>query len=63
LQQLQFVTSGRSTAQRNPLFEYSEEAYKSFQDMKAEMRRKIMRNIFLGQAEKNKEGKISIVFP
>ncbi|MBQ1901396.1 MAG: accessory Sec system translocase SecA2 [Lachnospiraceae bacterium] len=63
LQQLTYVTSGRSTAMRNPLFEYSEEAYKSFQDMKDEMRHRIMRNIFLGQAEKTDEGKISIVFP
>lgn len=63
LQQLTFLTAGRSTAMRNPLFEYSEEAYKSFQDMKDEMRRNIMRNVFLGQVEKTKDGKLSIVFP
>jgi preprotein translocase subunit SecA len=33
LQQLQYAIVSRGTAQRNPIFEYSREAYRSFQDM------------------------------
>ncbi|MCR5144484.1 MAG: accessory Sec system translocase SecA2 [Lachnospiraceae bacterium] len=63
LQQLQFAIAGRTSAQRNPVFEYSEEAYKAFEEMKATMREKIMRNIFLAQAEFGKEGEMRIIFP
>lgn len=63
LQQLQHVVGGRSTAQRNPVFEYHEEAYKSFLLMEKTIKREIVRNIFLGQREYGKAGEIQVLFP
>ena len=63
LQQLQYVVGGRSTAQRNPVFEYHEEAYKSFLLMEKTIKREIVRNIFLGQREYGKAGEIQVLFP
>lgn len=63
LQQLQFAITTRGTAQRNPIFEYSREAYQSFGDMKKTMKKKIVRNFFLGDPQTGKDGRMSIVFP
>lgn len=63
LQQLQYVVSGRSTAQRNPVFEYHTEAYASFQQMQKTIRQEIMRNIFLGEKEYTAAGVMRILFP
>ena len=46
LQQLQYVVSGRATAQRNPVFEYHGEAYDSFLRMENIIKKEIVRNIF-----------------
>jgi preprotein translocase subunit SecA len=63
LQQLQAAISGRALAQRNPIFEYSEEAYKHFRRMEDIIRENIMRNILLGTYEYDSEGKIRIIYP
>ncbi|MQN00660.1 MAG: preprotein translocase subunit SecA [Lachnospiraceae bacterium] len=63
LQQMQFVITTRGTAQRNPIFEYSREAYKSFNDMKVEMKKNIARNFFLGDPQIDKDGEMKITFP
>ncbi len=63
LQQLQYVVSGRSTAQRNPVFEYHEEAYESFLLMEKTIKRDIVRNIFLGKKEYGKTGEMQVLFP
>lgn len=63
LQQLQYVVSGRSTAQRNPVFEYHEEAYGSFLRMEKIIKKEIVRNIFLGKKEYNKTGEMWVSFP
>lgn len=63
LQQLQYAITTRGTAQRNPIFEYSREAYHSFEDMKTTMKRNITRNFFLGDPEMNEDGQMKIVFP
>lgn len=63
LQQLQYVVSGWSTAQRNPVFEYHEEAYKSFLRMEKIIKREIVRNIFLGRQEYGWAGKLRVMFP
>lgn len=63
LQQLQYVVGGRSTAQRNPVFEYHEEAYKSFLRMEKTIKQDIVRNIFLGEKEYGKTGEMQILFP
>ena len=63
LQQLQYAVSGRSAAQRNPVFEYQEEAYDSFLLMEKTIKKDIIRNIFLGQKEYSKTGIMQVLFP
>ena len=63
LQQLQYVVSGRSTAQRNPVFEYHEEARQSFLLMEKNIKKEIVRNIFLGQIQYSKTGEMQVLFP
>ena len=63
LQQLQSAISGRSLAQRNPVFEYSEEAYKHFRRMEDIIRESIMRNLLLSTYDYDAEGKIRIIYP
>ena len=63
LQQLQFLVSGWSSAQRNPVFEYHAEAYKSFQGMERTIKKEIVRNIFLGTKRYSKTGEMYILFP
>ena len=63
LQQLQALVGGRSTAQRNPVFEYHGDAYESFLRMETTIKREIVRNIFLGEWDYGKKGEINIVFP
>lgn len=63
LQQLQYVVGGRSAAQRNPVFEYHEEAYKSFLRMEKTIKQDIVRNIFLGEKEYGRTGEMRVLFP
>ena len=63
LQQIQYAITTRGTAQRNPIFEYSREAYRSFQDMQVTMKQRIARNFFLGDPEIGADGEMSILFP
>ncbi len=63
LQQLQYVVGGRSMAQRNPVFEYHREAYKSFLRMEQTIKQEIVRNIFLGEKEYGKMGEMRVQFP
>ncbi len=63
LQQLQFAIITRGSAQRNPIFEYSREAYVSFSEMKKEMKKNIARNFYLGDAMIDEDGELKIVFP
>ncbi|MCR5106651.1 MAG: accessory Sec system translocase SecA2 [Lachnospiraceae bacterium] len=63
LQQLQSAVAGRTTAQRNSIFEFHKEAFVSFNDMKNEILKNIMRNILLCDIEFDKEGKLSLVYP
>lgn len=63
LQQLQYVMTGRQSALRNPLFEYRNEAYEAFRRMQACVKRELMRNFLLGEAQINEDGKMLIMFP
>ncbi|MGN1383319.1 MAG: accessory Sec system translocase SecA2 [Eubacterium sp.] len=63
LQQLQYATASRGTAQRNPVFEYSREAFQSFDEMKSSMKKNIARNFFLGDPQIGEKGDMQIVFP
>lgn len=63
LQQLQVAVSGRSTAQRNPVFEYQQEAFESFQKMEQTILKNIMRNILLSNVYIDAEQKFHVLLP
>ncbi|MCR5733536.1 MAG: accessory Sec system translocase SecA2 [Lachnospiraceae bacterium] len=47
LQQLQSAVTGRSTAQRNAVYEYHKEAYESYKDMRRQILEGIIKNILM----------------
>lgn len=63
LQQLQAAISGRSSAQRNLLFEYQREARISFEDMEKSIKKAIIRNILLGEVSFGKDNEMIILYP
>ena len=63
LQQLQYVVGGRISAQRNPVFEYHEEAYEAFERMERTIKQEIVRNIFLGEKKYGATGEMYVLFP
>lgn len=63
LQQLQAAISGRSTAQRNLLFEYQREARLSFRDMEKSIKKAMIRNILLGEVSFGKDNEMIILYP
>ena len=63
LQQLQAAVMGRSSAQRNPIFEYQSDALETFQKMEKTIRRNMIRNILLSNVYIDAEGKLSILLP
>lgn len=63
MQQLQAAVTGRSTAQRNLLFEYQNEAFESYEKMQITVYKNAMRNILLSDVFLDEERKIHILFP
>lgn len=63
LQQLQSAVSGRSTAQRNPVFEYQQEALESFKTMEKTILKNVIRNILLSNVYLDAEQKIRVLLP
>ena len=63
LQQLQAAVKGRSTAQRNPVYEYQKEALISYGDMKETIMRNIVRNVLLSSVWVDRTGKLQILLP
>ena len=63
LQQLQAAISGRSSAQRNLLFEYQREARISFEDMEKSIKKAMIRNILLGEVSFGKDNEMIILYP
>lgn len=63
LQQLQSAVAGRTTAQRNPVFEYRKDALESFGQMEQTVVRNVMRNILLSEVSYDAEGRMQILFP
>ena len=63
LQQLQAAISGRSTAQRNLLYEYQREARLSFRDMEKSIKKAMIRNILLGEVSFGKDNGMIILYP
>ncbi len=62
LQQLQGAVSGRSTAQRNLMFEYQAEALESFRKMENRIKRNIIRNVMLSEV-RMEQNKLQIILP
>ncbi|MCM1231920.1 MAG: accessory Sec system translocase SecA2 [Ruminococcus flavefaciens] len=63
MQQLQAAVSGRSTAQRNILFEYQNESFESFGKMRATVYANAMRNILLSDISWDEAGRLRVLFP
>ena len=63
LQQLQAAVSGRSSAQRNPVFEYQQDALESFKKMEKTILENVMRNILLSDVFVDEKGKLRILLP
>lgn len=63
LQQLQAAILGRSSAQRNLLFEYQREARISFEDMEKSIKKAMIRNILLGEVSFGKDNEMIILYP
>ena len=63
LQQLRMALSGQYTSQKNPLVEFFQEAYQSFERMKEAAKEQMVRNLLLSRVEINKKGEIVLHFP
>ena len=63
LQQLRTALSGQYTSQKNPLVEFFQEAYQSFDRMKTQTKEQMIRNLLLSRVEINNKGEIVLHFP
>ncbi len=63
LQQLQSAVSGRSSAQRNLMFEYQAEALESFRKMEITIKKNIIRNILLSEVSLDEKHNLHIILP
>lgn len=63
LQQMQSAVSGRTSAQRNPIYEFQKDALESFRKMEAAVLRNIMRNILLSNAYIDAKNTLHIILP
>lgn len=63
LQQLRTALTGQYTNQKNPLVEFFQEAYQSFERMKFLSKEQMIRNLLLSRVEINKKGEIVLHFP
>ena len=62
LEQLKNLTLARTSAQRNPVFEYHFEAQKAYQVMRQNMRRLALQNLLLSTITVKKDGNLDIYF-
>lgn len=62
LEQLKNLTLARTSAQRNPVFEYHFEAQKAYQVMRQNMRRLALQNLLLSTITVKKDGSLDIYF-
>lgn len=63
LQQLQVAVTGRTSAQRNPVFEYQADALESFQKMEKTIKINIVRNILLSNVYVDADDQLQILLP
>lgn len=62
LSQLQSIVASRSTAQRNPLYEYHKEALRSYNEMRHDLYHRITRHLLMSTIDVNKQGEKQIYF-
>lgn len=60
---LSTVVSGRTYAQKNPVYEYARETYESYNEMRYRIKESIIRNIAKSHIERNGNGELTIYFP
>lgn len=60
---LSTVVSGRTYAQKNPVYEYAREAYESYNEMRYRIKESTIRNIAKSHIERNENGELTIYFP
>ena len=60
---LSTVVSGRTYAQKNPVYEYARETYESYNEMRYRIKESIIRNIAKSHIERNENGELTIYFP
>lgn len=63
LQQMQSAVLGRSSAQRNPIYEFQKDALESFRKMEVTILRNIMRNILLSNAYLDAKNTLHVILP
>ncbi len=63
LQQLRPAVTGRTSAQRNPVFEYQQEALESFRKMEQTILKNTVRNILLSSVYVDAEQEWQVLFP
>lgn len=63
LLQLQAAVTGRSSAQRNVVYEFQNEAMESYRKMEYQIKRSIIRNVLLSDVYLDEKDKLHIVFP
>ena len=63
LQQLQVAVTGRTSAQRNPVYEYQKDALESFRKMEKAIQKNIVRNILLSNVYVDADEKLQILLP
>ena len=63
LQQLSAAVRTRSSAQRNPVYEYQKDALDAFENMQKRMEENALRNILLSGEKRDASGKMQIVLP
>ena len=63
LGQLQNAVTGRSTAQRNPVYEYQNDALESYRHMEDNVYKNIMRNVLLSTVTFDEKGKMLVTYP
>lgn len=63
LSMLSSVVSGRTYAQKNPIYEYAREAFESYNDMRYRIKESIIRNLAKSHIVRKENGEITIYFP
>lgn len=63
LQQLRTGIQGRRYTQRNVMYEYHEEAWRSFKKMRKRIRKEAVRNILLGELVRREDGSVQVLMP